>query len=263
MTEHTRSSLRKSLDSERLLEALRSALRARQQTADRADPARRQRRLEGALQHVELARVVSAHWPLTATSLPARALALLRKVTRQSLRWYINPIVEQQNAYNSEAARMLRLLVDSYIDLNRQLATMQRATPAASSMPQSGTLPPADASPAALQRLVHERALHEAPAAFPDLQLPPQHRQLRQHEAITAHWQLNGTTLVGRSMALARKLMRRVLRWYINPIVEQQNAANSALSDALTACMRLDGEYQGQIAAKRASSLREPAPPFS
>lgn len=263
MTEHTRSSLRKPLDSERLLEALQSELRARQRKGDRADPALRQRRLEGALRDVELARVVSAHWPLKATSLPTRALALLRKVTRQCLRWYINPIVEQQNAYNSDAARMLRLLVESCIDLNRQLATMRQTTPVASTIPQASTLPPANAAHATLQTLVRERAVHEPPAAFLDLQLPPQHRQLRMHEAITAHWPLNGTTLVGRAMALAQKVMRRFLRWYINPIVEQQNAANTALSAALTACMRLDGEYQGQIAAKRASSMSEPAPPSS
>lgn len=34
-------------------------------------------------------------------------------------------------------------------------------------------------------------------------------------------------------VAIAQKLVRRVLRWYINPIVEQQNAYNSAVTAAL------------------------------
>ncbi len=44
---------------------------------------------------------VSAHLPLTGTGRLGAALGLGRKATRFLLRWYINPIVEQQNGFNA------------------------------------------------------------------------------------------------------------------------------------------------------------------
>ncbi|HMA38091.1 MAG TPA: hypothetical protein VKY74_26825 [Chloroflexia bacterium] len=51
---------------------------------------------------------VSAHLPIT-WRVPGggTALAYLKKATRVLLRWYINPIVEQQNRFNSAVARAL------------------------------------------------------------------------------------------------------------------------------------------------------------
>lgn len=52
---------------------------------------------------------------------------------------------------------------------------------------------------------------------------------------VTAHlpitWDLR---IVGRFGAYAKRLVRILLRWYINPIVEQQNRANSATARAIT-----------------------------
>jgi hypothetical protein len=48
------------------------------------------------------------------------------------------------------------------------------------------------------------------------------------------------------------KLVRRYLRWYINPIVEQQNAANAALTMALLRLIALDAERRAEVAALRA-----------
>lgn len=52
---------------------------------------------------------------------------------------------------------------------------------------------------------------------------------------ITAHlpitWDLR---IVGRFGAYAKRLVRLLLRWYINPIVEQQNRFNSATARAIT-----------------------------
>ena len=72
----------------------------------------------------ELHRVVSAHWPLRSRSLAERLINLVNKVVRRLLRWYINPIVEQQNAYNDAVARALRLLADAYLDLREDLAKL-------------------------------------------------------------------------------------------------------------------------------------------
>ncbi len=50
---------------------------------------------------------VSAHLPMTWTSPVGHGLAFAKRVVRLLLRWYINPIVEQQNLYNSAVARTL------------------------------------------------------------------------------------------------------------------------------------------------------------
>lgn len=51
---------------------------------------------------------INAHWGI-ASDLPVvgRILVLFRRVLRLTLRWYINPIVQQQNAFNDAAVRAL------------------------------------------------------------------------------------------------------------------------------------------------------------
>ena len=52
---------------------------------------------------------------------------------------------------------------------------------------------------------------------------------------VSAHlpitWQVR---VVGRLLAYAKRAVRLLLRWYINPIVEQQNRFNSATARAIT-----------------------------
>jgi hypothetical protein len=103
---------------------------------------------------------------------------------------------------------------------------------------------------------VQNRGLAEPPARFPDLELRVLEPQLGLRERVSAHWPLIGTTLPQRAVALANKLVRRYLRWYINPIVEQQNAANAAITAALLALIRLDSERRAQVAEMRAEKSR-------
>lgn len=49
---------------------------------------------------------VNAHLPLAATDRLQGALALSRRGMRYLLRWYINPIVEQQNRFNAAAVSL-------------------------------------------------------------------------------------------------------------------------------------------------------------
>lgn len=51
---------------------------------------------------------VNAHWGITST-LPVvgRGLVMFRRVLRLALRWYINPVVEQQNEFNQSVVRAL------------------------------------------------------------------------------------------------------------------------------------------------------------
>lgn len=72
---------------------------------------------------------VTAHWGI-ATDIPVvtRAVVMSRRAMRLLLRWYINPIVEQQNAYNQSvlnALRDLRAENDALqVELNRVLGML-------------------------------------------------------------------------------------------------------------------------------------------
>lgn len=85
---------------------------------------------------------VSAHLPIHGQG-PLAAVALGRRAVRVLLRWYVNPIVEQQNHFNAAAVsldaldrarqreleRELRLLRDRVAALERQLAADQPGQP--------------------------------------------------------------------------------------------------------------------------------------
>lgn len=49
-------------------------------------------------------------WPTWPKGLWPKILALMQKIARRLLRWYINPIVEQQNRYNAAVAQALDTL---------------------------------------------------------------------------------------------------------------------------------------------------------
>ncbi len=68
--------------------------------------------------------VVSAHLPVTwSTPVIGRGIALAKRGTRLLLRWYINPIVEQQNAFNEAVARAIATLEERQRQIERQIAT--------------------------------------------------------------------------------------------------------------------------------------------
>ncbi|MBS1251807.1 MAG: putative S-adenosylmethionine-dependent methyltransferase [Anaerolineales bacterium] len=50
-------------------------------------------------------------WPEWPPGIMPKIIALLQKVTRRLLRWYINPIIEQQNEFNAATAQALSDLV--------------------------------------------------------------------------------------------------------------------------------------------------------
>lgn len=229
-----------------LLEALRTEVRARRLSETQPEDSPLMRELQHSLDEIELHRVVSAHWPLVGHTLPQKALALLNKLVRRGLRWYINPIVEQQNAYNDAVARALRLLAEAYADLRLQATDSASPPPAPAPRPE-----PATSSPQSLDERVARRAAEEPPARFPDLELRAVEPQLRLRQEVSAHWPLEGRTPVERVAALLHKLMRRYLRWLINPIVEQQNTANAAITLALLQLFHLDSEQRARLAERR------------
>jgi predicted nucleic acid-binding protein len=252
-----------------ILEALRADVRAQRLARGRAEPSPAERDLQRALDEIELYRVISAHWPLLGTTLPQRVIALLNKLVRRYLRWYINPIVEQQNAYNDAVARTLRLLAEAYAELGEQTddrrpTTDDRPPESVASRPLSvvgsgeSTTDhgPRTTDHGQLMSLVRARGAAEPPVRLPDLDLYAVAPQLHLREQVNAHWPLLGTTLPQRVIALLNKLVRRYLRWYINPIVEQQNAANAAFTIALMRLIALDAERRAEVAALRAKGKR-------
>jgi hypothetical protein len=253
-----------------ILEQLRAEVRARRLAQGQSEPGPLERDLQRSLDEIELHRVVSAHWPLIGKTVPERTVALVNKLVRRYLRWYINPIVEQQNAYNDAVARTLRLLAEAYADLGDQIAEVrgtrreaQGASPADGGPSKTNEQPRLSESNSArsvagdLMALVRERAAAEPAARFTDLELHAAEPQLRLRAQVAAHWPLNGTTALQRAVALVNKLVRRYLRWYINPIVEQQNAANAAIGAALLGLIRLDAERRAQVASLRAATRRQ------
>ena len=76
---------------------------------------------------------VSAHLPVGGAGWPGAALGLSRRAARYLLRWYINPIVEQQNHFNAallgldalRAARERELLRE-IADLRERVAALER-----------------------------------------------------------------------------------------------------------------------------------------
>jgi hypothetical protein len=241
------------LDVGAILEALRAEVRAQRMAHGDAAESQIERELQRSLDEIELNRVISAHWPLHGRTIPQRVIVLINKVVRRYLRWYINPIVEQQNAYNEAVARTLRLLADAYADLAMQAEESQNQEPGTRDrpIPSAGSQFPVLGS-SDLQSAIAARAAAEPPARFPDLELQDAMVQLGLHEQVNAHWPLPAATLPQRIIAMINKIVRRYLRWLINPIVEQQNAANAAFTVALMQLVRLDAERRAQAAARRA-----------
>lgn len=257
-----------------ILEQLRAEVRRHRETLTTDDEQHTAFRttshqMQRCAEQLEITRLVSAHWPLEHNNLLTFALTLVHRVVRRALRWYINPIVEQQNGFNDVASRSLRLLIDGYVDLANQVAELQHeqhAAPAHHTPPHAGaweaqrsTAPDPDTTPdteppaiAELQMLVATRATTEPPATFPDLTLPPQLPHMAAQKQVQAHWELQGQPVV----VLVQRLIRRYLRWLINPIVEQQNMFNQALTAAVAPTAAADAHIRPVVAALRAKRLQ-------
>ena len=118
-----------SIDIAAIVEQIRQQVR--QQRQGRLESSAHQ--LESSFDEVELARSleevranqgVSAHWPIVWKTPLQAFFALIQRLTRRFLRWYINPIVEQQNAYNAALERSLGLLVAANARLREQVLAL-------------------------------------------------------------------------------------------------------------------------------------------
>ncbi len=223
-----------------------------------------ERELHHSAEQLEITRVVSHHWPLNGRGLYERGLIVIHKLVRRYLRWYIGPIVEQQNAFNDAATRSIRLLIEAQAELREQMAELRRAQEARGREEQqaggaeeqaSGDAGPPDVRQ--LQQQVERAGRAEPPAPLPDLGLRQLPAQLVDKAAVSAHWDLGGDTPLTRARALIQRGTRQYLRWMINPIVEQQNAFNSALAETAPHLLAADAELRARAAGLRASQHKD------
>ena len=88
----------------------------------------------GALTEAMEAAHISAHTPiLWDVPVVGRGVALTKRVVRLLLRWYINPIVDQQNDFNAAAVRALGDLAAENARLRDALDTLRAERVAARS----------------------------------------------------------------------------------------------------------------------------------
>ncbi len=236
-----------------ILEALRAEVRAQRQSRSDVEQGSAlsviERELHHAAEQLEITRVVSAHWPLEGRTLYERAWILVHKVVRRGLRWYINPIVEQQNAFNDSATRAVRLLIEAESELRDQIAALQRQL----ALPASSSGPPAPAGD-------HPATPPTSPVAAPPPPPPAADEpgslaaELATRRTVHAHWELGGPGPLGLARGFVQRVVRQYLRWLINPIVEQQNGYNEALALALPRLSAANRELRARLG-------RLPAPP--
>ncbi len=107
-----------------VLNQLREEVRARREKLHGAELSE----LRGVIKQVNETWNVSAHLPITWGGPPliGRGLAYAKRVTRLLLRWYINPIVEQQNNFNAATTRAM-LQMNAYLEqLTRETHEMEQ-----------------------------------------------------------------------------------------------------------------------------------------
>ena len=102
---------------EKILEQLRDSVRYHNQVGGAANGVQtpQGRQLNLLLNQVRRSSIINPQlpiaWPEWPPGLVPKIVALLKKVTRRLLRWYIDPIVEQQNAFNLAVLQTLQQMV--------------------------------------------------------------------------------------------------------------------------------------------------------
>lgn len=182
--------------------------------------------LHEALHEVELTRVISAHWPIQGVGFVGRVVAALQKITRRLLRWYINPIVEQQNAFNDATLRAMRLMIDVFAE----------QTAALPPPPQTPPMPPTSNRAITAETAAQaqaDRAANEPHFDMWENDLRVDEAQRAHIAKVHAHWPLPVDRPRDHLANFVHKLQRRLLQWYINPVTQHMNTCNRSLHVSL------------------------------
>ena len=172
--------------------------------------------VQDALHEMELTRVISAHLPLKNTGFLGRFVTVAQKIIRRALRWYINPIVEQQNMYNDSVMRTMQALIKAY--QTHGITTVPPALP-------PPTIAPDTSIDDALQ-IQANIAQQEPPIPATTYEIIALMANRQQQMTIHTHWPLPVHKPIDHIANIIHRIQRICLRWYINPIVDQMNAHN-------------------------------------
>lgn len=89
-----------------------------------------------ALEQVHAASWVNPHrpiaWPHWPRGLWPKVVALVQKLVRRSLRWYISPLVEDQNCFNAAVVKALGVLAQENAQLRADLQALASKQPGTS-----------------------------------------------------------------------------------------------------------------------------------
>jgi len=121
---------REAMDVSATVEQIRRQVRQRREGQPQHSPHQLQGSFDAAglsysLEEVRATQGVSAHWPITWKTPLQAFFAFLQRLTRLFLRWYINPIVEQQNVFNAATERTLSLLIAANTRLREEVAALR------------------------------------------------------------------------------------------------------------------------------------------
>ena len=96
---------------------------------------------------------ISAHFPLMwRVPVIGRGLSLVKRVVRLLLRWYINPIVDQVNDFNTATVTALNTLAARQEALAARIAALEIASAHAAHTDADSPLPTADSRPPTTER---------------------------------------------------------------------------------------------------------------
>jgi 2-polyprenyl-3-methyl-5-hydroxy-6-metoxy-1,4-benzoquinol methylase len=113
-------------DIQAILDNLKEEIRQHRLTlgdamAEPADPMAQVRQFQRVNSHLPIG------WPVMPKGIAPKLVAYTQKVVRRLLRWYINPLVDQQNQYNAAVTEVLQVLVEqSGLDTESQRLSLQR-----------------------------------------------------------------------------------------------------------------------------------------
>ena len=96
-----------------------------------------------ALERVHATKWVNPHqpiaWPQWPKGIGPKVVALFQKLVRRFLRWYINPIVEEQNRFNAAVTAALDALAQENAQLRAELRTHALDPSPASACPETAS----------------------------------------------------------------------------------------------------------------------------
>jgi hypothetical protein len=94
-----------------------------------------------------------------------------------------------------------------------------------------------------------ESSVHQLESSFDEVQLARSLEEVRANQGVSAHWPIVSKTPLQAFFAFVQRFTRRFLRWYVNPIVEQQNAFNAAVERTLSLLVAANERLREEVVA--------------